>query len=948
MADLDEPGPALGGRRAARRASAGAGSGVPDSMVDAEPLPQYRDAVADPGRPPLPAITAPTGMPVLDVLRHRAPNTRLPEFSRTPPAAPVSPTSLSADAVPQQYLSRADRRRAEALAAGGVTAGGSDSGAARAAGEVEVGRTEHAAAGDAVDRADGSPARVVQAMALPEPLAVVTAARPGTSRPAVRVSNPLPAYADPHSGADPGAGADTGAEPPNRHETHAGTPHPDNAEPAAQSAVPGEELARSSSPEEGSGTRPRRGRRAAAGAPDSGTPAIGHPDPTAPAPVGTDPRPGSSALSEAAARSGEHPVPGADSSGSVSRSTYPAPLSRRARRAQEQAARMRSVATPTELPQPEDGSEELSGNLRDDPATDEASYGPVTDEFPYDPLDDDPLDDDPLYDQPSYDDPPYDRPAGATSPEPHTGDEPASGATGSARPETSAGYDEPLSGALPNPQAFWVRDDPPRPQRQQPAAARVSPETDGLWLKNLSRPATPESLFQPGQYRRGPQPGYADPRQALGHLDDDVDDPERPWPSLHREPADGRPSLTGHPSPAGRPAPHRDQTRDPVGHPASRPGGRPDTDPRLGWIDTARGLAIVLVVFIHASEWVQETTVSVPLWDQVNAVLGSLRMPVFFLCAGILATRWLYASWSDLLARKVLLLGWVYLLWQVISSFEAIVASRITGEELAPVRMLVSLAATPAQPRFELWFVWALAVFFVVARFCSRFSLAPQLGVSALLAALTLSSLVPEINPGWNGVLKYYLFFLVGCYYGPLFKALAARMTRSVGLALIAGWLLVAVVAQVSGAAGWPVVGLAVQILGLVAGLGLALLLQDVKLLSHLGSNTMPIYLAHTPLLVLMAVVLHPIADSGAVQGIKWLLPALLTAPAIWLALLLHDTLMKTPARVLYEPPEQTSDLIWNLVADRRSGLYSERLDPAFVPGLHQRPLDRQLERLLR
>ncbi len=471
----------------------------------------------------------------------------------------------------------------------------------------------------------------------------------------------------------------------------------------------------------------------------------------------------------------------------------------------------------------------------------------------------------------------------------------------------------------------------PQSKEQREQQERARDASDALWLRDLARPATPQSLFKPQQPNRDPRPqqlpqGYYGPR--------DPNSQARPN-QAYQQSMPGRDDRPPNPEPTGQPG----QSGQP------NQSGQSGKKQRLAWIDTARGLAIILVVFIHATQWVQEAPIRIGLWDDINEVVSTLRMPLFFMCAGILATKWLYASWADLIAKKVFFLGWVFAIWQVVGSLEAVVAAQITGDQLTPVRMVVSLALSPVRPRFELWFIWALAIFFVITRLTSRFPLAPQLAVGALMASVAFSDLIPEVNLGWNGFLKYYLFFVIGSYYRPLLLTLANRLTKPLALAATGGWLAIATLTYVTGLIYLPGVGLVVRLFGLVAGIGVALLLQNIKLFSYLGSRTLPIFLAHTPLLVLMVFVLDQVATSAGVQAIKWFLPILLTVPAIYLALVLNRAVLKTPARVVYEPPAQATDLVRNTIAQQPGG--AEKMHPSEVPGLHERPFERQLERVL-
>jgi len=322
------------------------------------------------------------------------------------------------------------------------------------------------------------------------------------------------------------------------------------------------------------------------------------------------------------------------------------------------------------------------------------------------------------------------------------------------------------------------------------------------------------------------------------------------------------------------------------------------------WIDTARGLAILLVVLIHATDWIQETAVRIPLWDDVNEVLSTLRMPLFFACAGILATKWVNADWADLLSRKVTFLAWVYLIWQPVGSLVALVAARFTGDELTLVRMLGSLALTPVRPRFELWFLWSLALFFVLARVLARVPRGRQVAVAAVCSALWCSALIPETNLGWDGSVKYFVFFLIGWHYREVLQAFAERIGVAASLALIGGWLLLSATAYLSGLAEIIGVGLLVRLIGVAAGIALALRLQSVPLLTYLGSRTLPIYLAHTPLIICFTWLLSTQLGAGEPPAALGLLPVLFVIAAVALSLLLHAELKgNSLGLLLYAPP---------------------------------------------
>ncbi len=339
---------------------------------------------------------------------------------------------------------------------------------------------------------------------------------------------------------------------------------------------------------------------------------------------------------------------------------------------------------------------------------------------------------------------------------------------------------------------------------------------------------------------------------------------------------------------------------------------------RIQWVNAARGLAIVLVVFFHVNDWVTSAGVDSRVWDDTIHVVTGLRMPVFFVIAGLLGARWRTVPWRRLAVDKLALLVWVYLLWQVIGTSTAPLSAQMSGTHLEFGRVLVSLAATPIRPRFELWFLWALVVYFLVARASVNLpiSVPIQFGVALAVSAVTLSNVV---NLGsWDDGPSHYVFFFIGMNYRPLVIRVAAIFETSVRarLLMLVVWLSVAIGLYLSGAD--QVIGpdLLVRLLGMGAGVAVAVVLARRSLFTYLGARTLPIYLAHVPLTVVGAYVIHLNRGASVIQALAPALPVILTAAVVPAALGLHAVAMRTPLRVLYRPPERVMAAV-----RRRAGL---------------------------
>ncbi|GIG19668.1 hypothetical protein Cch01nite_03920 [Cellulomonas chitinilytica] len=333
----------------------------------------------------------------------------------------------------------------------------------------------------------------------------------------------------------------------------------------------------------------------------------------------------------------------------------------------------------------------------------------------------------------------------------------------------------------------------------------------------------------------------------------------------------------------------------------------PDTSPRgakvrVTWVDTGRGIAITLVALFHATNWLLGAGAHVEGWVQANLVMSSLRMPLFFTLAGLFAGKWVRGAWRPLWRHKVCLYLWVFLVWGAIGSVTYFAGLQMRGAGSLMSSVIQPYVLSPLMPRLELWFIWALALFFVVAKLTSRIPPGIQIAVAMAGAAVALSGW-DTASPGWNGAVKYYGFFLVGMYGRELVLRLGSSAGRPVLVAAFAVWLVVAVGLW---ALGWrEVLGLYFVncLLGVLGGIALSRALAGVPVLRSLGSQTLPIYLAHTPIIITCAVLL---SSTGVLTFplVAVLGPPALAAGAIALALALHRGAQRVGAAWLYAPPD--------------------------------------------
>lgn len=323
---------------------------------------------------------------------------------------------------------------------------------------------------------------------------------------------------------------------------------------------------------------------------------------------------------------------------------------------------------------------------------------------------------------------------------------------------------------------------------------------------------------------------------------------------------------------------------------------------RLAWVDTGRGIAITLVVLFHTRNWIAGTGVDVGFWTDLNTVLSSMRMPFFFVLSGLFAAKWLTASWGSLLRTKVLLFGWVLVVWSVIGIIVQVTGLYVAGKPVGITSAIRDLVLTPILPLYELWFVWALGLFFVLAKLLRGVPALAQLIVAGLISAVGLT-LWSTLTTGLTGSAKFFFFFLCGLYLRRFILAVA-ETSPWLRVGVLLAWATMSSLLYVLDLRSLPGVYFLNCAIGVLAGIALSTFVVGFRLLGRLGQQTLPIYLAHTPIVVIISILLllvPPLLAGAAYLG-PMIVP-LVAVVAIAGALGLHRAASRSSMRLLYEPP---------------------------------------------
>ena len=286
------------------------------------------------------------------------------------------------------------------------------------------------------------------------------------------------------------------------------------------------------------------------------------------------------------------------------------------------------------------------------------------------------------------------------------------------------------------------------------------------------------------------------------------------------------------------------------------------TTDRIEWIDYVKGLTIIMVAQMHITLGTQEMTGATHMWlaDFVEFA-HPFRVPLFFIIAGLFVSRSL--KWDLTRFTDILLL--------------------------------------PVEPFSTLWFIHALALFFMVTRLFKNVPPIFLFGGAIILYAA-------PVHTGWTTLDEFasrYIFFLAGWHGSKFFFDVAAfardNVTRVFAGSLAAFAMVYFFVA--AGIAEKPLFGLLAAFAGAIATIALLSVAADrgkLKWLSYVGKRSLYVYLAF---FLPGAVTRIALVKTGVIENAD-AIAAIATSVAVISPLVGAILIARTPLAFLFTRPK--------------------------------------------
>lgn len=271
---------------------------------------------------------------------------------------------------------------------------------------------------------------------------------------------------------------------------------------------------------------------------------------------------------------------------------------------------------------------------------------------------------------------------------------------------------------------------------------------------------------------------------------------------------------------------------------------------RESWIDVAKAIGIVLVVFGHVVRGLVRANILVEeQWIVLDSMIYSFHMPLFFLLSGVLFQRTLTSKPAPSVVRyKVRTLLYPYVLWSLLQGSVEVVLSKYTNSGISWVDVL-----TLWDPRAQFWFLYVLfiaslivLIIFVLSKKISR------LLVFFFVLSIFLALFRADFGNAFSlGSLAGNIFYFVG---GVLLRDLVSVVSGEKRFFFIAGsviFLMLQVYAHATGYiySDYGLMGWLIAIFGILVVCSLSMILGETSFgrtaLSEVGKASLVIFLVH-------------------------------------------------------------------------------------------------------
>jgi len=270
----------------------------------------------------------------------------------------------------------------------------------------------------------------------------------------------------------------------------------------------------------------------------------------------------------------------------------------------------------------------------------------------------------------------------------------------------------------------------------------------------------------------------------------------------------------------------------------------------VGWVDTAKGLGIILVVLGHVLRGVvaSDLLTPTPAVEFVDAWIYAFHMPLFFFVSGLFLFRSAEKPARDFAWNKIGTIAYPYVVWSLIT----LMIKSALGQIVNQPRTLSEIGEILCCPIEQFWFLYVLFLLSIAIGFLLKFGMKPWAII--FLAAFLYPGIWPLPWSGWmpfEMARSYGIYMALGIAVGssPLFVWLSSAGERPLAAVSIVGFFMVTSLAAFLESSHAHSLDFISAASGTAAVVALAVLVNRAKMdsaIRFLGRYSLEIYVAHT------------------------------------------------------------------------------------------------------
>lgn len=281
--------------------------------------------------------------------------------------------------------------------------------------------------------------------------------------------------------------------------------------------------------------------------------------------------------------------------------------------------------------------------------------------------------------------------------------------------------------------------------------------------------------------------------------------------------------------------------------PQARP--LPAIGSRIGWVDTAKGLGIILVVLGHVLRGVigDVLLTRTPTVEFVDTWIYAFHMPLFFFVSGLFLSRSAAKPGREFVRDRIAMIAYPYFVWSLIT----LLIKSPLGQIVNQPRDLSEIPRILYHPIEQFWFLYVLLLLSSTVGFLLKFKMKPWAII--LLAALLYPGIWPLPWSGWEPfefVRSYAIYFALGVIAGKhLVPFLSGARAGALAAVAAVGLLIVTSFTTSLEIPHSHALDFILAVSGTAAVVALAVLVNRTKIdsaISFLGRHSLEIFVAHT------------------------------------------------------------------------------------------------------